>query len=131
MRLHSLRSRIALVFVLLMLAVQAAVFVVISTVIASNAHHNVEDQLSVGERVFQEVLRSNGEKLTQAASIVASDFGFRAAVASHDQTTVASALENHGERINADVVMLVGLDGKLFADSHDPAAPGSRLRFRA
>lgn len=129
MRLHSLRSRIALVFVLLMLAVQAAVFVVISTVIASNAHHNVEDQLSVGERVFQEVLRSNGEKLTQAAGVVASDFGFRAAVASHDQTTVASALENHGERINADVVMLVGLDGKLIADSHDPSRAGQPFAF--
>ncbi|MFM0642696.1 EAL domain-containing protein [Paraburkholderia bryophila] len=129
MRIHSLRSRIALVFVLLMLAVQAAVFVVISTVIASNAHRNVEDQLSVGERVFQEVLHSNAGKLTQAASVVAADFGFRAAVASHDQTTVTSALQNHGDRINADVVMLVGLDGKLIADSRGPTHAGEPFAF--
>lgn len=129
MRLHSLRSRIALVFVVLMLAVQAAAFTVISTVIASNAHRNVDEQLSVGERVFQAVLHSNGEKLTQAASVVAADFGFRAAVASHDQTTVASALQNHGDRINADVVMLVGLDGKLLADSRDPAHAGQPFAF--
>lgn len=129
MRLHSLRSRIALVFVLLMLAVQAVGFIVISTVIASNARHNVDDQLSIGERVFEEVLHSNGERLSQAAGVVAADFGFRAAVASHDQTTVASALQNHGDRINADVVMLVGLDGNLIADSHDHTRTGQPFAF--
>jgi diguanylate cyclase (GGDEF)-like protein len=129
MRIHSLRARIALVFVLLMLAVQAVAFVVISTAIAANARRNVDDQLSVGERVFQEVLHANAERLTQAASVVASDFGFRAAVASHDQTTVASALQNHGGRINADIVMLVGLDDKLLADSRGHTLPGEPFAF--
>jgi diguanylate cyclase (GGDEF)-like protein len=117
MRLHSLRARIAVVFVLLMLAAQAAGYLVIDSVINSNAHRNAEEQLSVAQRVFGQVLRSNGEKLTQAAGVVASDFGFRQAVATHDQDTVMSALQNHGERVKADVVMLVGLDGKQIADS--------------
>ncbi|SAK53566.1 response regulator receiver modulated diguanylate cyclase/phosphodiesterase [Caballeronia arationis] len=129
MRLHSLRARIALVFVLLMLAVQAAAFVVINSVITSNAHRNANEQLTVAERVFKQVLRSNSEKLTQAASVVAADFGFRQAIASHDEKTVASALQNHGDRIHADIVMLADLNGKLIADSSGPAHEGMPFPF--
>jgi diguanylate cyclase (GGDEF)-like protein len=129
MRLHSLRARIALVFVLLMLAVQAAAFFVINSVITSNAHRSANDQLTVAERVFKQVLRSNSEKLTQAATVVAADFGFRQAIASHDEKTVASALQNHGDRIHADIVMLADLDGKLIADSSGPAHEGMPFPF--
>ncbi len=130
MRFHSLRARITIVVVLLMLAAQLAVYAVISTVIRSNARSNAEQQLVVAERVFHQVLRSNGEKLTQAASVVAADFGFREAVATHDENTVVSALSNHGERVDADVVMLADLDGKLIADSRGalPARAAFPLR---
>jgi diguanylate cyclase (GGDEF)-like protein len=129
MRLHSLRARIAVIFVLLMLVVQAAAFLVTNSVISSNARSNAQEQLSVAERVFRQVLHSNGEKLTQAAGVVAADFAFRQAVATHDENTVASALKNHGARIDADIVMLVGLDGKLVADSNGPAPEGATFPF--
>jgi diguanylate cyclase (GGDEF)-like protein len=121
MRFQSLRARIAIVVVLLMLAVQLAGYAVISTVIGANARSSSERQLVVAENVFRQVLRANGEKLTQAATVVAADFGFREAVATHDENTVASALRNHGSRIDADIVMLADLDGKLTADSRGPS----------
>ncbi|KIG03203.1 putative bifunctional diguanylate cyclase/phosphodiesterase [Caballeronia concitans] len=129
MRLHSLRARIALVFVVLMLLAQAAAYIVINSVILKNAHENAEEQLSVAERVFGQVLRSNSQQLTQAASVAASDFGFREAVATHDSKTVASALQNHGDRIHADAVMLVDLDGKLIADTDGAAHEGMAFPF--
>ncbi|SAL44883.1 response regulator receiver modulated diguanylate cyclase/phosphodiesterase [Caballeronia arvi] len=129
MLLHSLRARIALVFVILMLVAQAAAFVVINSVILKNAHRNAEEQLSVAERVFAQVLHGNSERLTQGASVVAADFGFRQAVATHDGKTVASALQNHGDRIHADVVMLVDLDGKLIADSGGVGREGMAFPF--
>ena len=122
MRLHSLRARIAFVFVVMMLLVQAGGYVAINSVIDRNARKNIKDQLLVAERVFRQVLAGDGEKLTQASSVIASDFGFRQAVATRDDATVASALQNYGGRINADVVMLVGLDGKLIATQAGPAA---------
>ena len=131
MRLHSLRSRIALVFVVLLLVVQVLGFFVIGTTISTSARHNVDAELAVGDRVFAEVLKSHGDMLTQAASVVAADFGFRAAVATHDRQTVTSALQNHGDRIKADIVMLVGLDGKLIADSRDPTHEGQPFAFPA
>nr|WKF62065.1 putative signaling protein [Paraburkholderia busanensis] len=129
MRLNRLWSKIALVFVLLMLAIQAAVFIATNTVIVSVARANVDEQLIVGERVFARVLQSDIEKLTQAAAVVAADFGFREAVALRDQTTILSALQNQGGRINADIVMLVGLDGSLIADSHGPQSAMRQFPF--
>ncbi|KND52980.1 diguanylate cyclase/phosphodiesterase (GGDEF & EAL domain) with PAS/PAC sensor(s) [Candidatus Burkholderia verschuerenii] len=129
MVLHSLRARIALVFVVLMLVAQAAAYFVINSVIVKNAHRGAEDQLAVAERVFGQVLHSNGDQLTQAAGVAAADFGFRQAVASHDSKTVASALQNHGDRIHADVVMLVDLDGRLIADSDGVGHEGAAFPF--
>jgi diguanylate cyclase (GGDEF)-like protein len=129
MLLHSLRARIALVFVILMLVAQAAAFFVINSVIVKNAHRGAEEQLAVAERVFEQVVHGNSEQLTQAASVAAADFGFRQAVATHDSKTVASALQNHGERIHADIVMLVDLDGKLIADSHGGDHQGAAFPF--
>ncbi|QGZ64735.1 putative bifunctional diguanylate cyclase/phosphodiesterase [Paraburkholderia acidisoli] len=129
MRLHSLRARIALVFVVLMLVAQAAAYVVINSVIVNNAHRGAAEQIAVAERVFEQVLRSNSEQLTQAASVAAADFGFRQAVATHDNKTVVSALQNHGDRIHADVVMLVDLDNKLIADSSGVGHEGEAFPF--
>ncbi|MBN3754865.1 EAL domain-containing protein [Paraburkholderia sp. Tr-20389] len=131
MRFHSLRARIAIVVVLLMLAVQLAGYAVISTVIGANARSSSERQLAIAENVFRQVLRANGEKLTQAATVVAADFGFREAVASHDENTVASALKNHGSRIDADIVMLADLDGMLTADSRGPSHGGAPFPLRS
>ncbi|MGA2552834.1 MAG: cache domain-containing protein, partial [Burkholderiaceae bacterium] len=120
MRITSLHVRIALLFALLMLVVQGVGFVVIRTVISANALSNVEAELMVTDRVFQQVLRSNREKLSQAAAIIAADFGFRKAVASDSRATVESALANQADRIGADVAMLVSLDGVLLANSREP-----------
>lgn len=129
MFLHSLRARIALVFVVLMLVAQAAAYFVINSVIVKNAHRGAEEQLALAERVFEQVLRGNSEQLTQAASVADANFGFREAVATHDSKTVASALQNHGDRIHADIVMLVDLDGKLIADSHGGDHEGAAFPF--
>ncbi len=127
MRFQSLRARIAIVVVLLMFAMQLAGYAVISTVIRSNARSDSERQLAVAENVFRQVLRANSEKLTQAATVVAADFGFREAVATHDENTVVSALSNYGDRIHADIVLLADSQGKVTADSRGTARGAATL----
>jgi diguanylate cyclase (GGDEF)-like protein len=129
LRITSLHARIAVLFVLLILVVQGLGFVVIRSIIAANARSTVEAELSVTERVFQQVLRSNREKLTQAATITAADFGFRKAVASDSRATVESALANQADRIKANISMLVSLDGVLLADSGRPERDGQPFLF--
>jgi len=128
-RIHHLHTRIALVFAVLLLVIQIAGFSVISTAIYSNARRTVNNELSVSEKVFNQLLQSDDEKLRQAATVTAADFGFRAAVASRDSETVASALKNQGERIKANLVMLVGLDNVLIADTRGANYAGAPFPF--
>lgn len=129
MRPTSLHARIAMLFVLLILVVQGAGFAVIHSVIASNARATVKDELAVTQRVFDQVLRSNREKLVQAAGITAADFGFRKAVASNNRETIESALSNQADRIHASIAMLVSLDGVMLANSRSPEEAGQAFPF--
>jgi diguanylate cyclase (GGDEF)-like protein len=67
--------------------------------------------LSIAENVLQRVLKSREALLYNSASVLTADFGFKQAVASGDKGTIDSALFNHGQRIKADLMALVSLNG--------------------
>lgn len=106
MQFKSLKSQIALVFLTLILAIQVVTFVAIKLSIDKNARLSVSQQLEVGERIFTNLLHHNRDNLQVGAKILAADFGFKAAIASNDIETIASALSNHQSRIQADVAIL-------------------------
>lgn len=115
MRLRSLESRIVILFLVLMLMVQCVGFFAIQTGIQKNARAAVRDELVVGQRVFTRLLDQYAQKLTQGARLLAADYGFRQAVSTDDRETVESALANHGGRIEASHVVLIGLDRSVKA----------------
>jgi diguanylate cyclase (GGDEF)-like protein len=115
----SLRARIAIFFVALLVGVQLVAFAFVNHTSYATAQSKIEDDLNVGQRVFERVLTQNADKLTQAASILAADFAFREAIATRDLETVKSALENHGARIHAAAMMFVSSDGRVVAASGD------------
>ncbi|MGM0429282.1 MAG: putative bifunctional diguanylate cyclase/phosphodiesterase [Pseudomonadota bacterium] len=93
---------------------------------------SIERELSVSEKVFRELLDSRSTQLLQAAEVLTDDFGFKRAVSSKDRETIISALVNHGERIEAELMVLQTPDGKEIASSHafdelriNPSAAGS------
>ncbi len=113
----ALRTRIALTFLLLLAAVLAAALGAVSAANRGNANREVQRQLDVGKSVFSNFLRNNNRLLTQAATAVAADYGFRDAVAARDTGTLVSVLENHGARIGAAMVVLTSLDDHVIAAS--------------
>ena len=120
-----LSSRIvALSLLLLLLVVQAAVFSVVRISIDQSARRQVAQELQVGERVWRRLLDQNAQKLSQGATVLAADFGFRSAVNSGDIDTIASALENNGARIGATVTALMDTNLSLRAvgEGQDAAA---------
>ncbi len=102
-----LSSRIVALSLLLLLIVQAAVFSVVRISIEQSAKRQVEQELLVGERVWRRLLDQNAQTLTQGATVLAADYGFRAAISTQDEATIRSALENNGARINATVTALM------------------------
>ncbi|MES2503060.1 MAG: EAL domain-containing protein [Pseudomonadota bacterium] len=108
---QSLQSRIVFLFLTLILVVQFIGFVAIWVSINKNARVAIKEQLGIGEQVLRTVIIRRGENLTLSARILATDFGFRQAIASNDSETIQSALENSGSRIESDVNMLYSPEG--------------------
>ena len=119
-----LSSRIVALFLGLLLAVQLAGFAVVQWSIDRNARLQLAQDLAVGERVWGRLLAQRAAKLTLGASVLAADYGFRAAAASVDTATLSSALDNHGLRIGATLTaMLAGdLTPRALGDSTDRSA---------
>lgn len=101
-----LANRIVLVMLALLLLVQLAGFWVVRATLERQARVDLQANLLVGERVWRRTLDQNAERLREAAGVLSADFGFRSAIASGDVGTIASALDNSGERIGAGVVAL-------------------------
>ena len=87
-RWGGLSSRIAALSLLLLLAVQMAVFTVVRTSIDRSSRAQIAKELLLGERVWLRLLDQNAQKLGQGAALLAADFGFRAAVGSGDLETI-------------------------------------------
>ena len=129
-RLRSLQSRIVALFVVLMLIVQGGGFLLISTAGVAGARHTVADELATGERVFLRVLDQSAQRLVQGARVLSADFAFREAISTGDRETIVSVLRNHGDRIDATYMTLIGLDRRVVADTLDPAAEGRPFAFQ-
>ncbi len=113
----SFQARIASVLILLLAVVVGALYFSVQTATNAAVRTQAREQLEIGTRVFEQLLDVRGRQLHDAVQVLAADFGFKAAVASGDTATIASALANHGARINAGVVMLLGLDDRLQAST--------------
>jgi diguanylate cyclase (GGDEF)-like protein len=84
---------------------------------ADYAENQIERQMYFAQNVLEQTLRSQEKVLTTTASVLAADFGFKQAVATRDKKTVESVLLNHGKRINADLMLILDLEGKLSTTS--------------
>jgi diguanylate cyclase (GGDEF)-like protein len=113
----SLQARILVLFLSLILVVQVGGFVLVNTVGTHAARATIGEELIVGQHVFLRTLRQEELRLTQGARLLTADYAFREAIATGDRDTIVSVLGNHGKRIDADLAMLIGLDGKVVADT--------------
>lgn len=84
---------------------------------ADYAEDQIKQKINVAQNVLNQTLRLQEQVLTTSASVLAADFGFKQAVATQDKQTIQSVLINHGKRINADLMLILDLDGNLLTSS--------------
>jgi diguanylate cyclase (GGDEF)-like protein len=125
-----LQAHLVLVFVGLFALIQVVAFIAMDQGRVRVARAHVDQELDAGERMFERLATQDRQQLERAAGVLATDFGFREAIATNDQNTILSALRNHGDRIDADVMQLVSLDGHILADTKGHRSPGDLFRFR-
>ena len=115
--LRSLQARILALFLLLILVVQVGSFVLINRVGGNSARSTVGAEVAAGSRVFDRLLEQDAQRLVQGARLMSADYAFREVIATGDHDTIGSVLVNYGKRIDAPLVMIVGLDKNVLGDT--------------
>jgi diguanylate cyclase (GGDEF)-like protein len=122
-------TRIVMLSVGLLLLIQISVQVIVRGSIQDSVRGNLQRELQSDAKVWARLVEQNAQRLQLGASVLASDFGFRAAVSSADAETIESALDNHGARIGATVSAFLDTSFQLkaMANAKDDAPMQSTL----
>ncbi|WP_213877187.1 EAL domain-containing protein [Pseudomonas sp. dw_358] len=126
---NSFQARIAGVLILLLLVVIGALTMAVKVATNEAVRSQASAQLQLGTKLFERLLDTRGRRLRDGVQVLAADFGFRDAVASGDSATIRSALLNHGGRINASDMFLLGMDGKVLGSTVDAVPVDSVFPF--
>jgi diguanylate cyclase (GGDEF)-like protein len=86
-------------------------------------------QLGVSASAFGRQLDDISERVAASVQVLALDYALRSAIAQRDQATVRSALANHGKRVGAARMQLVGVDGRVEADTL-PGPPAQAFAYQ-
>ena len=125
----SFRLRLSLLFVATLVAVQIFTALLIYAVARRAFIAEGERQLSAGATAVARQLDDISNRVADNVQVLALDYALRAAIAQRDQSTVLSALRNHGRRIGADRMLLIGLDGAIRSDTSSLATEGEKFPF--
>ena len=124
---QSLRTRLTVLygglFGIAMLLIACSVYMAVN----STAGRQVDRELVSGGAVFDRVWALRESQLGDAASVLAHDFGFRSALATRDEATVGSALDNLRGRLKLDKAFVVGVDGRIIGLTGFDEQAASRL----
>ncbi len=129
MHFTKLHSRIIFTFSILLFLVLLAILYSVNGIFSNNTNRDIQKHLDTGHKLFNYINEENSFRLTQTASILASDFAFRGAIATSDRNTIISALANHRARFQASAMFLVNADHQLIADTMGLTQANEKIPF--
>ena len=123
-RFKSLRTRLTVLYAGLFAVAMMLVSIAVYTAIYDNAIRVVRGELAASGTVFDRIWAMRTAQLENGAGLLSRDFGFRSAIATHDNATIASALDNLKVRLGIDLAFMIGVDGKIAAGGGQSALSG-------
>jgi diguanylate cyclase (GGDEF)-like protein len=123
------RSRLAWFFVAALVATQALTAVLVYGVTRHELIGEGQRQLDAAAQAFARQLDDLSDRVAASVQVLSLDFALRSAIAQRDRDTVLSALSNHGRRVGATQMLLVGLDGRVEADTAGHFATGAPFPY--
>jgi diguanylate cyclase (GGDEF)-like protein len=115
--MNSFRNRLLALIIGLVVATQSVTLVAVLYSTAHEARVRADERLRYGSQVVQQYLRLRAGQLSSTVAVMATDIGFKEAVASRDPATMLSAATNHAQSIGWDVVVFLDTDGRLLASN--------------
>ncbi len=123
-----LRTKLTILYAGLFAGVVLLISLVVYTAVSNNVTRLVREELVASGTVFDRVWALRAAQLENGAGLLSRDFGFREAIASNDQATIRSALDNLKVRLGIDQALMIGADGHLIAADGAPVgaiSPGA------
>jgi len=108
-----LQTKLTVLYAGLFALALSIVAIAVYGAIASNAQRTVREEMAGSGAVFDRIWALRTQRLHDGAELLSRDFGFRAAVATHDRPTVESAIANLRRRLGLDLAFTVGVDGEV------------------
>lgn len=110
-RFRNLRTRLTVVYMGLFGLALLLAAVAVVTAVTNSAQRVVRDEMTAAGAVYSQLWTARASQLQQGAGVLAQDYGFREAVATNDEATVRSALDNLRARQGVDGALILGVDG--------------------
>jgi diguanylate cyclase (GGDEF)-like protein len=111
------RIRLALFLIVSLALLQIVTAVLVYEVTRRQIIGEGEHQLALAGTAFVRQLDDISARVGDNVQVLTLDYALRSAIAQRDRDTVLSALRNHGRRIGATRMLLVGLQGEIEADT--------------
>jgi len=124
-RFTRLSTRLSVLYAALFGVVLLSVSVAVFFAISNAAERQVRGELAATGTVFDRVWSLRSERLQEGASLLSRDFGFRAAAATGDAPTIASALDNLRSRMGVDYAFMVDAEGEITGATFAPGDKGA------
>lgn len=110
-RFRNLRTRLTVIYMGLFGLALLLAAVAVVTAVTNSAQRVVRDEMAAAGAVYSQLWSARASQLQQGAGVLAQDYGFREAVATNDEATVRSALDNLRARQGVDGALILGVDG--------------------
>jgi signal transduction histidine kinase/CheY-like chemotaxis protein len=110
-----LRTKLTVLYAGLFAVILLLVSAVALGAVSVNARQMVRKELETSSAVFEGVWAQRAAQLENDGELLSHDFGFRSAIASHDDPTISSALDNLKVRLGIDRAMMIGADGRVIS----------------
>ena len=114
MQLH---SRIFLLVLVMLLGLGATSTLFLYNSTRQRVEVDVADSLSLARRSFTDSFANRQNNLIERVQTVVDDWGLRQAIGQRDESTVESMLQNHSNRVGAEVAVFIDLNHQLFAST--------------
>lgn len=112
MHFRKISTKLAVVFSCLFVTVMLALAIVSHKLASEQARAIVGDGMIASGDVFSRLFDDQGADIRSDAALQVKDFGFRGAVTSGDEPTIASALETLQARLGVDALAFVDRDAR-------------------
>ncbi|MEQ3640109.1 MAG: EAL domain-containing protein [Alteromonas sp.] len=127
MKSYSLNQHVFRLAAGLVLLSTLAILLSVWSSTTEHAKRELAESLEVARYVVAEVFSNREEQLFTNARVLTDDFGFKSAVASQDNATITSTLENHGNRVGADMMALLSLSGSITSSTSKGLQSGQQF----